>query len=175
MTVNHVLGQKVVLPNSEIIDIGGKYRYSSDIDLNSLFTGSEGTLGIVSEIIVNLSSNPESIRTFLLTFDKLSNASDLVTEILLSGVIPSALEMFDQLCIQAVENHLKIGFPKNASAILIVELDGKNNYLCWKIIARFAKNPQVVPVYSASLFYSLYYLIYPVDRSQRKRLELLVL
>jgi len=124
VTVNHILGQKVVFPSGEIIQIGDKTRYNVGVDLNSIITGSEGTLGITSEIIVNLSDNPEIIRTFLLTFDRLENASDLVTEILLSGVFPSALEMIDRLCIGAVEDHLKIGFPKSAEAILIIELDG---------------------------------------------------
>jgi glycolate oxidase len=124
VTVNHVLGQKVILPSGEIIQIGDKSRFNIGIDLNSLFTGSEGTLGIVSEIIVNLNENPKAIRTFLLTFNQIEKATDLVTEILLSGVIPSALELIDKLCIQAVEDHLKIGFPKGAEAILIIELDG---------------------------------------------------
>lgn len=125
VTVNHVLGQTIVLPNGEIIQVGDKTRYNFGVDLNSLFTGGEGTLGITSEIIVNLSENPDSVKTFLLIFDKLENATDLVTEILLVGVIPSALEMIDKLCIDAVENHLQIGFPKDAEAILIIELDGK--------------------------------------------------
>jgi len=133
VTVNHVLGQTIVLPNGKITKIGGKHRYSAELDLNSLFTGSEGTLGIISEIIVNLSKDPLSTRTLLLIFDKISNATDLVTEILLAGVIPSALEMIDQLCIQAVENHLKIGFPKNASAILIIELDGEIENVNWEL------------------------------------------
>ena len=147
VTVNHVLGQTVVLPSGKILNIGDKSRYDVGVDLNSLFIGSEGTLGITTEILVNLSENPKKVKTFLLIFDLLENASDLVTELLISGILPSALEMIDKLCIQAVEDHLKIGFPKNAEAILIVELDGDDESVNWeanklKIIAtRFISEP----------------------------------
>ncbi len=124
VTTHHVLGMTVVLPDGNILKTGGKERYHPGVDLTSLMTGSEGTLGIVTEIIVNLERNPETVRTFLLIFDEVARATDAVSIILEGGIVPAALEMIDQLCIRAVEGKLKAGFPVDAGAILLVELDG---------------------------------------------------
>lgn len=132
VTVNHILGQTVILPNGEKMKIGGKYRYISEPDLNCIFTGSEGTIGIASEIIVNLEKNPEEIRTFLLAFDAVEKSTDFVSELLLMGVVPAAMEMIDKLCVQAVEKKLKTGLPLSAQAVLLIELDGLPHDIEWE-------------------------------------------
>ncbi len=124
VTLNHILGLTLVLPNGEIMKLGSKFRYRSRMDLIPLITGSEGTLGVVSEIIVNLEPIPETTRTFLLIFDVPAKATDMVSSILESGIIPAALEMIDKLCIEAVESAIKAGYPVSAKAVLLVELDG---------------------------------------------------
>ncbi len=126
VTSNHILGQTVVLADGEVVQLGGKLRWYPGYDLSGLFTGSEGTLGITTEIIVNLSELPQTVRTFLLIFDELTRATDCVSAILKRGILPTALEMLDQLTIQAVEAKLKPGFPRDAQAVLIVELDDVN-------------------------------------------------
>ena len=132
VTVNHILGQTIVLPNGELLNIGGKYRYSAEPDLNSIFTGSEGTIGIASEIIVNLEKNPEKTSTFLLGFDTIEKSTEFVSELLIMGVIPAAMEMIDELCIQAVEKKMKTGLPLNAKAVLLIELDGNSEEIGWE-------------------------------------------
>ncbi|MFQ6609839.1 MAG: FAD-binding oxidoreductase, partial [Fidelibacterota bacterium] len=127
VTLNHVLGLTLVQPDGEVLKIGSKSRYHSGMDLIPLVIGSEGTLGIVSEIIVNLEPIPETTRTFLLIFDDVAKATDMVAEILESGIIPAALEMIDELCIQAVESTIKAGYPLSAKAVLLVELDGSHS------------------------------------------------
>ncbi|NQU67157.1 MAG: FAD-binding protein [Candidatus Marinimicrobia bacterium] len=124
VTLNHILGLTVVLPDGEILKLGGKFRYSTGMDLIPIMTGSEGTLGVVSEIIVNLEPLPKTARTFLLIFDEVAKATDMVSEILEAGIIPAALEMIDKLCIQAVESTIKAGYPISAEAVLLLELDG---------------------------------------------------
>jgi len=147
VTTNHILGFTMVMPDGKIEKYGSKHRYSADLDLVGFITGSEGTLGIVTEIIVNLVANPQSTRTFLLTFDSVSHATDCVSAIIKNGVIPSALEMIDNLCIQAVEGKLKAGFPIDAAAILLVELDGEISTTKWEtgqlknITAQFTRHP----------------------------------
>ncbi|MBC8312061.1 MAG: FAD-binding protein [Candidatus Marinimicrobia bacterium] len=147
VTTNHVLGFTMVMPDGTIEKFGGKHRYSTDLDLVGFITGSEGTLGIITEITVNLVANPQTTRTFLLTFDTVSHATDCVSAIIEGGVIPSALEMIDNLCIQAVEGKLKAGFPVDAAAILLVELDGETSTTQWEaeqlknITAQFTPHP----------------------------------
>ena len=127
VTTDHILGMTAVMPSGDIIQFGGKERYAPGVDLTCLMTGSEGTLGVVTEIIVNLEKIPETTRTFLLIFDQVAKATDTVSAILEKGIVPAALEMIDSLCIQAVEAKLKAGFPKNAQAVLLVELDGSKS------------------------------------------------
>lgn len=126
VTTDHVLGQTVVIASGEILELGGRSRFQPGYDLSSLLSGSEGTLGITTEIIVNLTLNPGRIKTYLLIFDKLYRATDCVSAIIEAGIIPTAMEMMEKLAIQAVEKKLKPGFPETAEAILIVELDDLN-------------------------------------------------
>ncbi len=127
MTTDHMLAATVVLPNGDIAQLGSKQspRSGDGLDLLGLFTGSEGTFGIATEITVRLSPNQESIRTLLASFDSMDHACQTVSDIVAAGLIPSALEILDQATIQAVEASVyRCGYPLDAKAVLLVELDG---------------------------------------------------
>lgn len=124
VTTNHVLGLTVVLPDGEIVHTGGKAVDCPGLDLTGLVVGSEGTLGIVTEITVRLMRQRESVRTFLAVFDTVKDASQTVTGIIASGLVPQAMEMMDQITISAVEPVVQVGLPLDAAAALLVELEG---------------------------------------------------
>src|SRR5215212_7373698 len=123
-TTNHVVGAEVVLPDASIVHIGGgKAPDAPGYDLLGAFVGSEGTLGIATKITLRIVRMPEAVRTLLAAFADTQKAGDAVSEIIGHGIVPSAIEMMDALCIEAVEAAVHPGFPE-AGAILIVELDG---------------------------------------------------
>jgi len=124
VTVNHVLGLTVVMPDGEILRLGGKEEESVGYDLIGLIVGSEGTFGIVTEVVARLVRLPQTVRTMLAVFENVEDATNTVSEIIASGIVPAALEMMDKLIIQAVEAAFQFGFPLDAGACLIVELDG---------------------------------------------------
>lgn len=124
VTTNHVLGLKVVLPSGEVAELGGPQEELPGYDLVGLMVGSEGTLGIVTEVTVRLTRNPEAWKTYLAVFDGVDAATRCVSGIISRGIIPAALEMMDHLVVQAVEAAFGFGFPLDAGAVLIVELDG---------------------------------------------------
>ncbi len=124
VTTNHVLGMEVVLADGSIQWFGGKTREFPGYDLRGILIGSEGTLGIVTKVIVRLLKQPEAVKTLLAVFSKIENASAAVSGIIAAGIVPAAIEMMDQLCIEAVEAGLHAGFPKGAGAVLLVEVDG---------------------------------------------------
>ena len=124
VTTNHVLALEVVLPDGEVVTLGGVAADSPGYDLCSAFVGSEGTFGIVTKALVRLTPNPPGVRTALATFDRVSDACRAVTEILGRGVTPAALELMDQVTLRAVEAHIKAGLPLDAAAVLLVEVDG---------------------------------------------------
>lgn len=124
VTTNHVLGLEVVLPNGEIIEVGGKALDSVGYDLTGVLVGSEGTFGIVTRITVRLIRKPEAIKTMLVIFECLEDAASAVSTIIAAGIVPATLEMMDKNAILAVEESLKCGYPLDAEAVLIVELDG---------------------------------------------------
>lgn len=127
VTTNHVLGLEMVLPNGEIIETGGKTLDTPGYDLTGLIVGSEGTFGIVTKITVRIMKLPEHIHTMLVIFDSLESAAQTVSDIIAAGILPATLEMMDQLTIRAVENFAKAGYPLDAEAVLIIELDGLND------------------------------------------------
>jgi glycolate oxidase len=130
VTVNHVLGLEVVLPDGEVIRTGtSNGAPAPGWDLTGLFCGSEGTLGIVTEVTVKLTPNPQGVRTMLAIFNTLDEASETVSGIIREGIIPAALELIDNLAIQSVEAHVKPGFPLDAEAVLLVEVDGAESEL----------------------------------------------
>src|SRR5262249_34189749 len=124
VTVNHVLGLKMVLPNGEIVTVGGAVEDSPGYDLTGLLVGTEGTFGVVTEVTVRIVRQPQAVRTMLAVFDTVDDATNTVSGIIAAGIVPAALEMMDQLIIQAVEAAFHFGFPTDAQACLIVELDG---------------------------------------------------
>ncbi len=126
VTTNHILGMEVVLPNGEIIEISTNGILDPPgYDLLGLLTGSEGTLGIVTKITVRILKNPEAKQTVLAYFDKVSDASQAVSDIISAGIVPAALEMMDKTAIEGVEAAaFPVGHPKDIEALLLIEVDG---------------------------------------------------
>ena len=124
VTTNHVLGLEVVMPDGEIVWLGGKTRDSQGYDLVGVFVGSEGTFGIATKIVVRILKKPQAVKTVLAVFDEIDQASAAVSEIIARGLVPAAVEMIDQLTIGAVEDAFGCGYPRDAAAALLVELDG---------------------------------------------------
>lgn len=124
VTTNHVLGMEVVLADGTIQWIGGWTRESVGYDLRGILVGSEGTLAIVTKVVVRLLTKPESVKTLLAIFNDLDDASAAVSGIIGAGIVPAALEMMDDLCIQAAEASVHAGYPEGAGAVLLVEVDG---------------------------------------------------
>ena len=125
VTTNHVLGLKWVLPNGDIVEVGGGVAETPGYDLTGLLVGSEGTLGIATEITLRILKQPESVRVLLADFDTVEAAGATVSDIISAGIIPAGMEMMDNFSINAVEDVVKTEcYPRDAAAILLVELDG---------------------------------------------------
>jgi glycolate oxidase len=124
VTVNHVLGLEVVMPDGEIVWLGGRTRDALGYDLTGVFVGSEGTFGIATKIVVRIMRKPQAVKTVLAVFDRVEDASAAVSAIIARGLVPAAVEMIDQLTIQAVEDAFGCGYPRDAAAALLIELDG---------------------------------------------------
>jgi glycolate oxidase len=124
VTVNHVLGLEIVTADGEIVQIGGPVEDSPGPDLVGTIVGGEGTLGIVTKIWVRLTPNPQGVRTMLAVFDSVDDATQAISGIIGAGIIPAALEMMDQGILVAVEEAFHFGFPLDAEAILLIEVDG---------------------------------------------------
>jgi glycolate oxidase len=121
---NHVLGFRVVLPDGEVLNLGGPAFDPPGYDLRGIVIGSEGTMGLVTEVILRLTPNPQTYRTILAVFDRMVQAGQAVSDIIGQGIIPLAMEIMDKLILSAVEEAYHFGFPPGAEAALIVELDG---------------------------------------------------
>ena len=124
VTVNHVRGVTLVLPDGSILRTGGPTDDAPGYDLTGLIVGNEGTFGIVTEVVVGLTRDPEAGRTFLGAFESVEAATATVTDIIAEGIVPAALEMLDNPMIRAVEQAFGYGFPTEAGALLIIETDG---------------------------------------------------
>lgn len=124
VTSNHILGVEVVLPNGELIWTGGPAPEGPGIDLTGVLVGSEGMLGVITKVMVRLTRNPEAINVLLAPFPSIDSASNAVSAIVAAGVLPAALEMMDRLSTQAVEAAFHAGYPTDAEAVLLVEIDG---------------------------------------------------
>src|SRR5258705_3546464 len=124
VTTNHVLGVEVVLDDGQILWLGGEVPDTPGYDLCGIFVGSEGTMGIVTKVAVRLMQTRESVRTLLAIFDQMDTATQTVVDITAAGIIPAALEMMDRTTIEAVERGAPVGFPRDAEAVLIVEVEG---------------------------------------------------
>lgn len=127
VTRDYVLELEVILPDGEIITVGNKVDgLTGWLDLPMLFTGSEGTLGIITRITVRLLPKPEAIRTALAQYDDLDAAARTVSAIISAGVVPVTIEIMDQMTIQAVENFLHIGLDTSKAAFVLLEVDGES-------------------------------------------------
>ncbi len=124
VTANHVLALEVVLPTGEVVRLGSPALDAPGYDLTGLFVGSEGTLGLVTEITVRLTPLPEAVKTLLAIFDKVDDATETVVEITARGITPAACEMLDGWTLRAVEAYVHAGFPLDSAAVLLIDVDG---------------------------------------------------
>jgi glycolate oxidase len=125
MTSNHILGIRAVLPDGEIVTFGGDSQEGVGPDLVGLYVGSEGLFGVALEVTVRLLPKPELFRTVLAAYRSLEAAGEAVAQVVASGLLPGAMEIMDRLAIQAAEAAVHAGYPRDAAALLIVELDGE--------------------------------------------------
>ena len=123
-TVNHVLGLTAVLPDGEIVQLGGPVLDAPGYDLTGVMVGSEGTLAIATEVIVRIVHKAEAVKTTLASFASTDHAGEAVSGIIGAGIVPAAIEMMDKLAIQAAEASVHAGYPLDVGAVLLVELDG---------------------------------------------------
>ena len=124
VTTNHVLGMEIVTADGEPMWVGGKTPESVGYDVRGLFIGSEGTLGIATKIVVRLLPIPATITTMLAIFNNIEDACHAVSSIIECGLIPAALELIDKVTLQAAEAGLNCGYPSDAEAVLLIEIDG---------------------------------------------------
>ncbi|MCL2584345.1 MAG: FAD-binding protein [Streptosporangiales bacterium] len=123
-TVHHVTGVEIVTPDGELTWLGDGTGVGAGLDLLGAFTGSEGTLGIVTKIVVKLLPAPQTVHLVLAAYDTLADGGRAVSDIIGAGIVPAAIEMMDALAIEAAEAAVACGYPQGAGAVLLVELDG---------------------------------------------------
>ena len=124
VTTNHILGLEVVLPDGEVIHTGARFWDRPGYDLTGFIVGSEGTLGIVTEITVRLSRKPEAVKTLLAVYDNILDAPRTVAAITARRITPAALEMMDGFTLRAVEEAFHAGYPMDSAAVLLIEVEG---------------------------------------------------
>src|SRR3954469_10524864 len=124
VTVNHVLGVEIVLPDGRVATTGGPAEDNPGYDLTGVIVGSEGTFGVVTKVWVRITRNPESYRTLLGVFETVDDATNTISDLIGAGIVPAALEMLDAPILKAVEAAFHFGFPLDAGAVLIMEVDG---------------------------------------------------
>ena len=123
-TTQHILALEVVLPDGTITWLGDRTGGPPGYDLRGVFIGSEGTLGIATTIVVRLLPKPEAVRTLLAVYDTVEDASGCVSDVVAAGILPAAMEMMDGLTIRAVNGALSSGYPDDAGAVLLIEVEG---------------------------------------------------
>jgi len=124
LTTNNILGLEMVLPGGEILRLGGKHMDSEGYDLLGLMTGSEGLLGIITEVTVRILPKPTTARALMIGFDSSEAGGQCVANIISDGIIPGGMEMMDRPAIKAAEAFVQVGYPLDVEAMLLVELDG---------------------------------------------------
>jgi glycolate oxidase len=124
LTTNNVLGIEMVLVNGEVVRLGGKHLDAEGYDLLGIMTGSEGLLGVVTEVTVRILRKPTTARALLIGFPSNESAGNCVAAIIAAGIIPGGMEMMDKPAIHAAEDFVHVGYPRDVEALLIVELDG---------------------------------------------------
>jgi len=124
LTTNNILGIEMVLMDGEVIRLGGKHLDAENYDVLGVMTGSEGLLGVVTEVTVRILRKPTTARALLVGFPTTENAADCVAAVIAAGIIPAGMEMMDRPAIHAAEAFVKVGYPLDVEALLIIELDG---------------------------------------------------
>jgi glycolate oxidase subunit GlcD len=124
VTTNHILGMEIVMPDGDVVRTGGAALDPPGYDLRGAVIGGEGTLGVVTEITVRILPLAESIITMLATYDSIADAARSVSDIISAGILPTTLEMMDAMIIKAVEDSYACGYPRDAAAVLIIEVEG---------------------------------------------------
>ena len=124
LTTNNLLGIEIVTIEGEVLRFGGKHLDAGDFDLMGVMTGSEGLLGVVSEVTLRILQKPAMQRALLVGFEDTESAAKAVGDVIGAGIIPAGMEMMDGLAINAAEDFVKAGYPRDAAALLIIELDG---------------------------------------------------
>jgi glycolate oxidase len=124
VTAAHVLGLEVVLSDGSVVMLGGDALEPEGLDLRGAFVGSEGMMGIATKVLVRLTQNAPAVKTMLMDFTSVEAGAQTVSDIIAAGMVPAALEMMDQLCVQAVEAYVHAGLPLDAAAVLLVEVAG---------------------------------------------------
>lgn len=124
VTNAHVVAMEVVLPDGEVAMLGGLEPEPLGYDLRGAFIGGEGTLGIATRIAVRITPNAPAVRTLLASFSEVRHAADTVSAVIAAGIVPAAMEVMDQLITRAVENWIHAGYPTDAAAVLLAEVDG---------------------------------------------------
>ncbi|MBW2207768.1 MAG: FAD-binding protein, partial [Deltaproteobacteria bacterium] len=127
VTTNHVLGAEMVLYDGTVVWVGGSSQDNPGYDLTGLLVGSEGTLGLMTKVILRLLRAPEAVKTMLAVYDTIEDASNTVSAIIAEGIVPATLEMMDHVVMKAVEESIHAGYPLDAAAVLIIELDGMSD------------------------------------------------
>ena len=138
LTVHNILQIKVITIDGELVTIGAQSLDSPGYDLLALMTGSEGMLGVIVEVTVKLLPRPEQAQVILAAFDDVVKAGEAVGAIIAEGIIPAGLEMMDNPAIRAAEDYAQAGYPVNAKAILLCELDGTHEEVSEQI--KFVEN-----------------------------------
>ena len=124
VTSKYVCGMEVVLPDGEVVDIGGSVEDIPGYDLRGLFIGSEGILGIITKLALQILPKPEASRTILAVFETLEDTSQAVSDIISAGILPGALELIDKRTCQAIEQGIQAGYPVDAEGVLLIDVEG---------------------------------------------------
>src|SRR5439155_26518193 len=124
VTANHVLGLELVLPDGTLVWCESSAREAPGYDLSGLAVGAEGTVGVVTKVLVKLLPKPEAVRTFLAIYNSVDEASNATSAIIAAGIIPAAMEMMDQLALRSIEAAVHAGYPLDAGAVLLIEVEG---------------------------------------------------
>ena len=135
VTVNHVTGVEVVMPDGEIVHFGGKAAESYGYDMTGFYVGTEGTVGITTAVTVKLLRKPEAVKTLLGIFESVNDAAQTVSAITAAGITPAALEMMDSWMLRAIEEYCHAGYPLDAGAALLIEVEGLREVVEEQVIA----------------------------------------